>query len=354
MSSSRIDGKPVENAKEFSYRVATAQIGVVEPSSNISASGKRTETRVELIAAPETTARDETADQGQHAVYRSRRRQSLAGGRRRARPAVDSTGVVAADIKGGPARRFFRKGDIILEVNGVVDRLGRDAERGASRRATAIGSSPSTAAGASCACSSAADGQSLPGGGSGEGCAAAARRSLAAAAALRRRRPGSHRRAGRRSDPAAAPPGGFLRSSCGARPAPARRRSRGCLPARPACLSSRCRRSFPASPISRKPSSGARAGASRAGARCSSSMRSIASTARSRTASCPLSKTARSRWSAPPPKIPSFELNGALLSRAQVLVLNRLDPAALEHPDRARRGALRSGRCRSMRKRARR
>ena len=31
-----------------------------------------------------------------------------------------STGVVASDIKGGPARRIFRKGDVILEVNGVV------------------------------------------------------------------------------------------------------------------------------------------------------------------------------------------------------------------------------------------
>ena len=37
---------------------------------------------------------------------------------------------------------------------------------------------------------------------------------------------------------------------------------------------------------------------------------------------------------------PSFELNGALLSRAQVLVLRRLDDAALEKLLRARRGAL--------------
>ena len=38
---------------------------------------------------------------------------------------------------------------------------------------------------------------------------------------------------------------------------------------------------------------------------------------------------------------PSFELNGALLSRAQVLVLRRLDDAALETLLDARRGALR-------------
>ena len=50
---------------------------------------------------------------------------------------------------------------------------------------------------------------------------------------------------------------------------------------------------------------------------------------------------------------PSFELNGALLSRALVLVFHRLDEAALEEllaAPRPRRG----GRCRSTRKRARR
>jgi S1-C subfamily serine protease len=39
------------------------------------------------------------------------------------------SGVIALEIQGGPAKRFFRKGDILLEVNGVsiasVDDLQR-------------------------------------------------------------------------------------------------------------------------------------------------------------------------------------------------------------------------------------
>jgi Do/DeqQ family serine protease len=113
------DGRPIENAREFSYRVATAQIGsssIVEYERD----GKRTETRVKLVGAPETTARNETLLKG---------RSPFAGlVVANLSPAVadelglesTATGVVATDVKGGPARRFFRKGDVILEVNGVV------------------------------------------------------------------------------------------------------------------------------------------------------------------------------------------------------------------------------------------
>ncbi len=44
---------------------------------------------------------------------------------------------------------------------------------------------------------------------------------------------------------------------------------------------------------------------------------------------------------------PSFELNGALLSRAQVLVLRRLDDDASRNLAQARRGSFRRTRCRS-------
>ena len=113
------DGRPIENAREFSYRVATAQIGsssIVEYERD----GKRTETRVKLVGAPETTARNETLLKG---------RSPFAGlVVANLSPAVadelgldsTATGVVATEVKGGPARRFFRKGDVILEVNGVV------------------------------------------------------------------------------------------------------------------------------------------------------------------------------------------------------------------------------------------
>ena len=86
----------------------------------------------------------------------------------------------------------------------------------------------------------------------------------------------------------------------------------------------------------------AREHAGSASARCCSWTRSTASTARSRTASCPMSRTAPSRWSARRPKTRRFELNAALLSRAQVLILHRLDHAALEQSARARRGDWRA------------
>ena len=44
---------------------------------------------------------------------------------------------------------------------------------------------------------------------------------------------------------------------------------------------------------------------------------------------------------------PSFELNAALLSRARVLTLRRLDAPALETSRRARRGKPSAARCRS-------
>jgi Do/DeqQ family serine protease len=114
-----LDGKPVENAKELSYRVATARIGssaIVEYQRGT----ERRETRINLIAAPETTARDETLMEG-NTPFTGLVVANLS-------PAVadelglpsGSTGVVAADVKGGPARRIFRKGDVLLEVNGVV------------------------------------------------------------------------------------------------------------------------------------------------------------------------------------------------------------------------------------------
>jgi len=114
-----LDGKPVENAKELSYRVATAQVGssaIVEYQRGT----ERRETRIKLISAPETTARNETLMKG-NTPFTGLVVANLS-------PAVadelglpsGSTGVVASDVKGGPARRLFRKGDVILEVNGVV------------------------------------------------------------------------------------------------------------------------------------------------------------------------------------------------------------------------------------------
>ncbi len=113
-----LDGHPVENAKEFNYRVATSKIGqasIIEFQRD----GKQREASVRLVAAPETTDRAETLIEGKNPL------QGMVVAN--LSPAVAEelgvpsslSGVIALEIQGGPAKRFFRKGDILLEVNGV-------------------------------------------------------------------------------------------------------------------------------------------------------------------------------------------------------------------------------------------
>ncbi len=73
-----------------------------------------------------------------------------------------------------------------------------------------------------------------------------------------------------------------------------------------------------------------RAGAAPARARCCSSTKSIGSIAPSRTAFCPWWRHGTITLIGATTENPSFALNGALLSRCQVLVLRRLDDDALE------------------------
>jgi Do/DeqQ family serine protease len=114
-----IEGKPVENAQELGYRVATTAIGattIVEYQRK----GERRETQVTMVAAPETVERQDTLIEG---------RNPLAGAvAANLSPAVademglpaSTQGVVITKLEGGPARRFFKKGDIVLEINGTV------------------------------------------------------------------------------------------------------------------------------------------------------------------------------------------------------------------------------------------
>ena len=123
-----LDGHPVENAKEFNYRVATSKIGQ-ESIIEFQRDGKQREASFKLVAAPETTDRAETLIEGRNPL------QGMVVAN--LSPAVAEelgvpsslSGVVALEIKGGVAKRFFRKGDILLEVNGVsiasVDDLQR-------------------------------------------------------------------------------------------------------------------------------------------------------------------------------------------------------------------------------------
>jgi serine protease Do len=114
-----IEGKPVESAQELGYRVATTAIGsttIVEYQRK----GERRETQVTMVAAPETVEREETLLEG---------RNPLAGAvAANLSPAVadelglpaNTEGVAIVKLEGGPARRFFKRGDIVVEINGVM------------------------------------------------------------------------------------------------------------------------------------------------------------------------------------------------------------------------------------------
>ena len=113
-----LEGKPVETAQELGYRAATTAIGatiIVEYQRK----GDRKETQVTMIAAPETVKRDDTPIAGQN---------PLAGATAaNLSPAVsdelglpaDAVGVVVYKVDTAPALRFFKRGDIVLEVNGA-------------------------------------------------------------------------------------------------------------------------------------------------------------------------------------------------------------------------------------------
>jgi Do/DeqQ family serine protease len=111
-----IEGKPVENSQELGYRVATTAIGATTIVEYLRG-GDRKETQVTMVVAPETVQRNDTMVEG---------RNPLAGlVAANLSPAVadelglaaDSKGVAIVSIKGGPAARFFKAGDIILEIN---------------------------------------------------------------------------------------------------------------------------------------------------------------------------------------------------------------------------------------------
>lgn len=114
-----IEGKPVESAQELGYRVATTAIGsatIVEYLRR----GDRRETQVTMVAAPETVERQDTLLKG---------RSPLAGAvAANLSPAVadelglaaDTQGVAITKLERGPAQRFFKRGDIVLEINGVT------------------------------------------------------------------------------------------------------------------------------------------------------------------------------------------------------------------------------------------
>jgi Do/DeqQ family serine protease len=113
-----LEGKPVETAQELGYRSATTAIGatiIVEYQRK----GDRKETQVTMIAAPETVQRDDTLIKGPN-PFTGATAANLS-------PAVadelglpaDAAGVVVYKVEKAPAVRFFKAGDVVLEVNGA-------------------------------------------------------------------------------------------------------------------------------------------------------------------------------------------------------------------------------------------
>ncbi len=113
------DSKPVEDRRGLFYRVATAEIGS-RVVFGYQRAGERKEISVAMIAAPETVARAETLMEGANPFSGLRvANLSPAVAEEFGLPATALHGVVAVKVEGGPARRFFQKGDVVLGLNGV-------------------------------------------------------------------------------------------------------------------------------------------------------------------------------------------------------------------------------------------
>ena len=122
-----LEGKPVETAQELGYRAATTAIGatiIVEYQRK----GDRKETQVTMIAAPETVKRDDTLIKGPNPLAGATATNLSPLVADELGLAADTSGVVISKVEKGPAMRFLKRGDIVLEVNGAkidsVDALG--------------------------------------------------------------------------------------------------------------------------------------------------------------------------------------------------------------------------------------
>ncbi len=114
-----IDGKPVEGAREFGFRVGTARIGetrIIEYRR-----GERTfETRLRLIAAPETVPRQRTTIKSFSPLLGMIVSNLSPAVAEELNLAAELTGVVIEVVPVGQAQRLFQNGDVLLNVNGVA------------------------------------------------------------------------------------------------------------------------------------------------------------------------------------------------------------------------------------------
>ena len=113
-----LEGKPVETAQELGYRAATTAIGatiIVEYQRK----GDRKETQVTMIAAPETVERDDTVIKGANPLTGATAANLSPAVADELGLAADMKGVVISKVETPPAMRFFKRGDIVLQVNGT-------------------------------------------------------------------------------------------------------------------------------------------------------------------------------------------------------------------------------------------
>ncbi len=111
-----IDGKPVENARELGYRAATLPIGATT-IIEYQRAGTRKETSITMIAAPQTIERAETLLTGNNPLAGVVAANLSPAVAEELKLPAGLTGVAVLRIEQGPARRFLRKGDVVVEVN---------------------------------------------------------------------------------------------------------------------------------------------------------------------------------------------------------------------------------------------
>lgn len=113
-----VDKRPIEDARAMTYRLATATIGKSAEIAYLRG-GMRNAVSVRLIAPPETPAREETLIQGQNPFAGLVAWNLSPATAEELSLSPTDTGVAIADIKGGPAARVgFRRGDILVDING--------------------------------------------------------------------------------------------------------------------------------------------------------------------------------------------------------------------------------------------
>ncbi len=114
-----IDDRAIESAQEFGFRVGTAQIG--ETRMVEYRRGDRTfESRVKLIAAPETIPRQETLVETRSPLLGVQIANLSPAVAEDVGMSSEATGVVILDVKDDSAARLFLKGDVVFEINGEV------------------------------------------------------------------------------------------------------------------------------------------------------------------------------------------------------------------------------------------